>query len=81
LAALFLVIVLGLVLRRFGYSADLPFIVVKYGGSALCGAMVYLLVPDRRRRPQLCRWHKPACYKAKTRAKAAERLPWSAETR
>ena len=44
LAALFLVIVLGLVLRRFGYAVDLPFIVVKYGGSALWGAMVYLLV-------------------------------------
>ncbi|MGR9344545.1 ribosomal maturation YjgA family protein [Rhizobium leguminosarum] len=44
LAALFLVIVLGLVLRRFGYAAGLPFIVVKYGGSALWGAMVYLLV-------------------------------------
>ncbi|MGO7093356.1 DUF2809 domain-containing protein [Rhizobium leguminosarum] len=44
LAALFFVIVLGLVLRRFGYAAGLPFIVVKYGGSALWGAMVYLLV-------------------------------------
>lgn len=44
LAALFLVIVLGLVLRRFGYAVDLPFLVVKYGGSALWGAMVYLLV-------------------------------------
>ncbi|MBY3178644.1 DUF2809 domain-containing protein [Rhizobium leguminosarum] len=44
LAALFMVIVLGLVLRRFGYAADLPFTVVKYGGSALWGAMVYLLV-------------------------------------
>ncbi|MCJ9695386.1 DUF2809 domain-containing protein [Rhizobium sp. PRIMUS64] len=44
LAALFLVIVLGLVLRRFGYAAGLPFIVVKYGGSAHWGAMVYLLV-------------------------------------
>ncbi|OHV20853.1 MULTISPECIES: DUF2809 domain-containing protein [Rhizobium] len=44
LAALLVVIVLGLALRRFGYAADLPFIVVKYGGSALWGAMVYLLV-------------------------------------
>ncbi|MBB4251096.1 hypothetical protein FHT69_001908 [Rhizobium sp. BK008] len=44
LAALLLVIVLGLALRRFGYAADLPFVVVKYGGSALWGAMVYLLV-------------------------------------
>ncbi|MBB4190111.1 hypothetical protein GGE45_000496 [Rhizobium aethiopicum] len=44
LAALFAVIVLGLALRRFGYAVDLPFVVVKYGGSALWGAMVYLLV-------------------------------------
>lgn len=44
LAALLLVIALGLALRRFGYAADLPFVVVKYGGSALWGAMVYLLV-------------------------------------
>ena len=43
LAALLLVIALGLVLRRFGYAVDLPFFVVKYGGSALWGAMVYLL--------------------------------------
>ncbi|WP_037094657.1 DUF2809 domain-containing protein [Rhizobium leguminosarum] len=43
-AALLVVIVLGLALRRFGYAADLPFVVVKYGGSALWGAMVYLLV-------------------------------------
>ncbi|RUM21366.1 DUF2809 domain-containing protein [Rhizobium vallis] len=43
-AALLLVIVLGLALRRFGYAVDLPFIVVKYGGSALWGAMVYLLL-------------------------------------
>ena len=44
LVALLLVIVLGLALRRFGYAVDLPFIVVKYGGSALWGAMVYLLL-------------------------------------
>ncbi|KPH04742.1 DUF2809 domain-containing protein [Rhizobium acidisoli] len=44
LAALLLVILLGLALRRFGYAIELPFIVVKYGGSALWGAMVYLLV-------------------------------------
>ncbi|MBY5400042.1 DUF2809 domain-containing protein [Rhizobium leguminosarum] len=44
LIALLAVIALGLALRRFGYAADLPFIVVKYGGSALWGAMVYLLV-------------------------------------
>ncbi len=40
LIALLAVIALGLALRRFGYAADLPFIVVKYGGSALWGAMV-----------------------------------------
>ncbi|MDR9777285.1 DUF2809 domain-containing protein [Rhizobium hidalgonense] len=44
LAALLVVIVLVLALRRFGYAVDLPFVVVKYGGSALWGAMVYLLV-------------------------------------
>lgn len=44
LAAVLLVILLGLTLRRFGYAIDLPFIVVKYGGSALWGAMVYLLL-------------------------------------
>ncbi|MGZ2423795.1 hypothetical protein ACVIRM_002757 [Rhizobium laguerreae] len=33
LAALFLVIVLGLALRRFGYAADLPFIVVMWWHS------------------------------------------------
>ncbi|ANM10183.1 MULTISPECIES: ribosomal maturation YjgA family protein [unclassified Rhizobium] len=44
LAALLVVIVLGLALRRFGYAIDLSFIVVKYGGSALWAAMVYLLV-------------------------------------
>ncbi|MBP2446269.1 DUF2809 domain-containing protein [Rhizobium leguminosarum] len=44
LAALLVVIALGLALRRSGYALDLPFVVVKYGGSALWGAMVYLLV-------------------------------------
>ncbi|WHO71862.1 DUF2809 domain-containing protein [Rhizobium sp. BT03] len=44
LVGLLVVIVLGLALRRFGYAIDLPFIIVKYGGSALWGAMVYLLV-------------------------------------
>ncbi|MBB4954173.1 putative membrane protein [Agrobacterium vitis] len=34
----------GLSLRHFGYQAGLPFIIVKYGGSLLWGAMVYLLV-------------------------------------
>ncbi|ANL46429.1 hypothetical protein AMC87_CH01734 [Rhizobium phaseoli] len=43
-AALLAVIVSGLMLRGFGYAAGLPFVVVKYGGSALWGAMVYLLV-------------------------------------
>jgi len=44
LTALLLVIAFGLALRRFGYAVDLPFVVVKYGGSALWGAMVYLLL-------------------------------------
>ncbi|MBX4971826.1 ribosomal maturation YjgA family protein [Rhizobium binae] len=44
LAALLLVIVLGLAIRRFGYPLDLPFVIIKYGGSALWGAMVYLLL-------------------------------------
>ena len=44
LAAVILVILFGLALRRFGYAIDLPFVIVKYGGSALWGAMVYLLV-------------------------------------
>ncbi|TIX89419.1 DUF2809 domain-containing protein [Rhizobium sp. P44RR-XXIV] len=44
LLALFLTIACGLALRRFGYAADLPFAVVKYGGSILWGAMVYWLL-------------------------------------
>ncbi len=44
LAALFLIIISGLMLRRFGYSVDLPFVFVKYGGSLLWGAMVYFLL-------------------------------------
>jgi hypothetical protein len=36
------VIAAGLALRRFGYDLGLPFLVVKYGGSLLWGAMVYL---------------------------------------
>ncbi|MBX5138755.1 DUF2809 domain-containing protein [Rhizobium lentis] len=44
LAAVLVVIAAGLALRRSGYAVDLPFVVVKYGGSALWGAMVYLLV-------------------------------------
>lgn len=43
LAAVLVVIAAGLALRHFGYAVDLPFVVVKYGGSALWGAMVYLL--------------------------------------
>lgn len=45
---------LGLALRRFGYDLGLPFLIVKYGGSMLWGAMVYFLAasalskfPDR----------------------------------
>ncbi|MBW6420260.1 DUF2809 domain-containing protein [Rhizobium sp. XQZ8] len=38
------VIAAGLALRRFGYDLGLPFVVVKYGGSILWGAMVYFLV-------------------------------------
>lgn len=37
------VIAAGLALRRFGYDVGLPFLVVKFGGSVLWGAMVYLL--------------------------------------
>lgn len=40
----FLVIILGLALRKFGYTVGLPFVVVKYGGSILWGSMVYLLI-------------------------------------
>ena len=43
LFVLLLTIALGLALRRFGYAANLPFAVVKYGGSILWGAMVYWL--------------------------------------
>jgi hypothetical protein len=38
------VIICGLVLRRFGYSLGLPFIVVKYGGSLLWGTALFLLL-------------------------------------
>lgn len=44
LSALVLTIACGLVLRRFGYEAHLPFIVVKYGGAILWGSMVYFLL-------------------------------------
>lgn len=53
LAAAALVIAAGTTLRLTGYEAGLPYVVVKYGGSLLWGAMVYLLVtvalPARRR--------------------------------
>lgn len=42
--ALLLTIASGLALRRYGYALDLPFVVVKYGGSLLWGAMVYWLL-------------------------------------
>lgn len=38
------IIAAGLALRGFGYEAGLPFLVVKYGGSLLWGAMVFFLV-------------------------------------
>jgi len=44
LSGLILVILAGLALRRYGYMIGLPFLIVKYGGSVLWGAMVYLLV-------------------------------------
>ena len=44
LAAAALVIAAGTTLRLTGYEAGLPYVVVKYGGSLLWGAMVYLLV-------------------------------------
>lgn len=44
LTALALIIICGLTLRRFGYAVDLPFFVVKYGGSLLWGSMVYFLL-------------------------------------
>lgn len=43
LIAAIAVIAAGLALRRFGYDLGLPFLFVKYGGSVLWGAMVYLL--------------------------------------
>jgi hypothetical protein len=38
------IIAAGLALRAFGYRLGLPFVIVKYGGSVLWGAMVYFLV-------------------------------------
>jgi hypothetical protein len=44
-AGLCLAIILsGLALRRFGLGLGVPAIVVKYGGSILWGAMVFMLV-------------------------------------
>lgn len=42
--ALLLTVASGLALRRYGYALHLPFVVVKYGGSLLWGAMVYWLL-------------------------------------
>lgn len=42
--AVLVVIAAGLALRRFGYDLGMQFLVVKYGGSILWGAMVFLLV-------------------------------------
>ncbi|MFS8113933.1 DUF2809 domain-containing protein [Rhizobium jaguaris] len=42
--ALLLTIASGFALRRYGYAIHLPFVVVKYGGSLLWGAMVYWLL-------------------------------------
>ncbi|MGF9562137.1 DUF2809 domain-containing protein [Neorhizobium sp. JUb45] len=44
LLVVILVIMAGLALRRFGYDLGLSFLVVKYGGSILWGAMVFLLI-------------------------------------
>lgn len=38
------IIAAGLALRRFGSGLEVPGFVVKYGGSALWGAMVFFLV-------------------------------------
>lgn len=42
--ALLLTIASGLALRQYGYALHLPFVIVKYGGSLLWGAMVYWLL-------------------------------------
>lgn len=44
IALLAAIIASGLLLRRFGPSLGLPFVVVKYGGSLLWGMMVYVLL-------------------------------------
>lgn len=43
-AAALVVIGTGLALRTFGYDLGLSFFVVKYGGSVLWGAMLYLVI-------------------------------------
>ena len=42
------IIVAGLALRAFGLGLGLPAFIVKYGGSALWGAMVFFLVAIAR---------------------------------
>jgi Protein of unknown function (DUF2809) len=49
------IIAAGLALRRFGLGLGMPGPVVKYGGSALWGAMVFFLVAVAS--PGLSRWH------------------------
>ncbi len=49
------IIATGLVLRRFGLGLGIPGLVVKYGGSALWGAMVFFLVAIAT--PRLSRLH------------------------
>lgn len=44
IALLLAIIASGLLLRRFGPAAGLPFVVVKYGGSLLWGTMVYVVL-------------------------------------
>jgi hypothetical protein len=44
------IVVLGLALRRYGFSVGLPAFVVKYGGSMLWGVMVFFLVAIAVRR-------------------------------
>jgi hypothetical protein len=38
------IVVLGLLLRGYGFGLGLPGMIVKYGGSSLWGAMVFFLV-------------------------------------
>ena len=49
------IIVAGLALRRFGLGLGMPVFVVKYGGSALWGAMVFFLIAIVA--PRLARLH------------------------